>query len=65
MEGKFDVTYIKYLFTKHYEWYKEKQNKREAYKKGRSHFKRDCENSTGSSGSGKGIAIYSQIQSAL
>ena len=43
----------------HDEWAEENKSKREAYKKGRYQRKRDGENSTGNSGSGKSLTLSS------
>ena len=50
---------------KHDKWSVYKHRKRVAYKNGRSHCTRECENSTGISGSGKCLNISSQMQSLL
>ena len=65
MKGKFDVIYINHTVNNHDEWANGNQNKREANKKGRYQLTIDCENSTGSGGSGKCLALYSHIQYEL
>ena len=62
MEGKFDRIYMNYPYNKHNEWAEEIHRKREDYKKGRYHRKRDCENSNGNIGIGKILILSSQMQ---